>query len=107
MKMNNYDIAAKAEKGRKKDRGERNGDCCSWIEENGCVVLALADGVGHCANDHEAAQTTCSQFIEKCRKARRRPPAASLSRNAGKPCKTATGWTNRNYAGFARKSIPS
>lgn len=67
--MNNYDIAAKAEKGRKKDRVERNGDCCSWIEENGCVVLALADGVGHCANDYEAAQTTCSQFIEKCRKA--------------------------------------
>jgi serine/threonine protein phosphatase PrpC len=69
MKMNNYDIAAKAEKGRKKDRGERNGDCCSWIEENGCVVLALADGVGHCANDYEAAQTSCSQFIDKCRKA--------------------------------------
>ena len=65
----NFDIASKAEKGRKKDRGERNGDCCSWIEENGCVVLALADGVGHCANDYEAAQTTCSQFIEKCRKA--------------------------------------
>lgn len=65
----NFDIASKAEKGRKKDRGERNGDCCSWIEENGCVVLALADGVGHCVNDYEAAQTTCSQFIEKCRKA--------------------------------------
>ena len=45
MKMKNYDIASKAEKGRKKDRGERNGDCCSWIEKNGCVVLALADGV--------------------------------------------------------------
>lgn len=43
--MKNYDIASKAEKGRKKDRGERNGDCCSWIEKNGCVVLALADGV--------------------------------------------------------------
>ena len=67
--MKNCDIASKAEKGRKKDRGERNGDCCSWIEENGCVVLALDDGVGRCANDYEAAQTTCSQFIEKCRKA--------------------------------------
>lgn len=67
--MELYDIAVKVEKGRKKEHYELTGDCCEWVAENGCVVLALADGVGHCANDHEAAQITCNKFIEKCREA--------------------------------------
>lgn len=65
----NYQIASKSEKGRKKERRERNGDYCGWIDESGCVVLALADGVGSCANDANASQTTCDLFLNKCKKA--------------------------------------
>lgn len=65
----NYQIASKSEKGRKKESFERNGDCCSWIDELGCVVLALADGVGSCADDARASRTVCDLFLEKCRMA--------------------------------------
>ena len=65
----NYQIASKSEKGRKKESFERNGDCCGWIDESGCVVLALADGVGSCADDSRASKTTCDLFLEKCRTA--------------------------------------
>lgn len=65
----NYQIASKSEKGRKKERHERNGDCCDWIDESGCIVLALADGVGSCADDARASKTTCDLFLEKCRTA--------------------------------------
>jgi serine/threonine protein phosphatase PrpC len=65
----NYQIASKSEKGRKKESFERNGDCCGWIDESGCVVLALADGVGSCADDSRASKTTCDLFLEKCRSA--------------------------------------
>lgn len=65
----NYQIASKSDKGRKKERYERNGDCCGWIDELGCVVLALADGVGSCADDARASKTTCDLFLEKCRMA--------------------------------------
>lgn len=65
----NYQIASKSEKGRKKESFERNGDCCGWIDESGCVVLALADGVGSCADDARASKITCDLFLEKCRKA--------------------------------------
>ena len=65
----NYQIASKTEKGRKKESFERNGDCCGWIDESGCVVLALADGVGSCADDSRASKTTCDLFLEKCRTA--------------------------------------
>ena len=64
-----YQIASKSEKGRKKECFERNGDCCGWIDESGCVVLALADGVGSCADDSRASKTTCDLFLEKCRTA--------------------------------------
>ena len=65
----NYQIASKSEKGSKKERHEHNGDCCGWIDELGCVVLALADGVGSCANDARASKTTCDLFLKKCRMA--------------------------------------
>ena len=65
----NYQIASKSEKGRKKESFECNGDCCGWIEESGCVVLALADGVGSCADDARASRTVCDLFMEKCRMA--------------------------------------
>ena len=65
----NYQIASKTEKGRKKESFEHNGDCCGWIDESGCVVLALADGVGSCADDSRASKTTCDLFLEKCRTA--------------------------------------
>mgnify|MGYP002624714240 FL=1 len=65
----NYQIASKSEKGRKKESFERNGDCCGWIDESGCVVLALADGVGSCADDSRASKTTCDLFLGKCRTA--------------------------------------
>ena len=64
-----YQIASKSEKGRKKEGFERNGDCCDWLDELGCVVLALADGVGSCADDARASKTTCDLFLEKCRMA--------------------------------------
>lgn len=63
----NYQIASKTKKGRKKESFERNGDFCGWIDESGCVVLALADGVGSCADDSRASKTTCDLFLEKCR----------------------------------------
>jgi len=69
----NYQIASKSEKGRKKESFERNGDCCGWIDESGCVVLALADGVGSCADDSRASKTTCDLFLEKCRSALKDP----------------------------------
>ena len=65
----NYQIASKSEKGRKKESFERNGDYCGWIDESGCVVLALADGVGSCADDSRASKTTCDLFLKKCRSA--------------------------------------
>lgn len=65
----NYQIASKSEKGRKKESRERNGDCCGWIDESGCVVLALADGVGSCVDDERASKTTRDLFLEKCRMA--------------------------------------
>lgn len=65
----NYQIASKSDKGRKKENRELNGDYCDWIDESGCVVLALADGVGSCTYDADASQTTCNLFLEKCRKA--------------------------------------
>lgn len=65
----NYQIESKTEKGRKKENFEHNGDCCGWIDEAGCVVLALADGVGSCADDARASKTTCDLFLEKCRMA--------------------------------------
>lgn len=65
----NYQIASKSDKGRKKESFERNGDCCNWIDESGCVVLALADGVGSCADDARASRTVCDLFLKKCRMA--------------------------------------
>lgn len=65
----NYQIASKSEKGRKKESFERNGDRCGSIDELGCVVLALADGVGSCADDARASKTVCDKFLEKCQKA--------------------------------------
>lgn len=65
----NYQIASKSEKGRKKESFERNGDCCAWIDESGCVVLALADGVGSCDDDNRASKNTCDLFLDKCRTA--------------------------------------
>lgn len=63
--MKLYDIGSRTEKGREKEHYERNGDCLAWLETEECVVLALADGVGTCANDAEASQITCEQFIAK------------------------------------------
>ena len=65
----NYQIASKSEKGRKKESFERNGDCCDWIDESGCIALAVADGVGSCADDAWASKNTCNLFLEKCRMA--------------------------------------
>ena len=65
----NYQIASKTEKGRKKENFEPNGDYCGWINESGCVVLALADGVGSCVDDADASKTTCDLFLEKCQQA--------------------------------------
>lgn len=64
-----FRIASKSEKGRKKESFERNGDYCGWIDELGCVILALADGVGSCSDDARASKTTCDLFLEKCSKA--------------------------------------
>lgn len=67
MQMNLYDIGSRTEKDSDKEHYERNGDNCAWLETEKCVVLALADGVRTCANDAEASQITCEQFVEKCR----------------------------------------
>ena len=64
-----YNIAFKSTKGRKKESHEFNGDYCEKIENENCIVLALADGVGSCVNDARAAQTVCNIFIEKCSQA--------------------------------------
>jgi len=66
-----YQIASKSEKGRKKSPNELNGDCCGWIEESGCVVVALADGVGSCKSDSRASKTCCDFFLAKCQAALR------------------------------------
>ena len=66
-----YQIASKTEKGRKKTPNELNGDCCGWIEESGCVVVALADGVGSCKSDSRASKTACDLFLAKCQTALR------------------------------------
>lgn len=66
-----YQIASKSEKGRKKSPNELNGDCCGWIEESGCVVVALADGVGSCKSDSRASKTCCDFFLSKCQAALR------------------------------------
>lgn len=63
-----FQIVSKSQKGRKKEACERNGDYCAWLEENQCVVLALADGVGSCADDARASKTACTCFVEKCKK---------------------------------------
>lgn len=65
----NYQIASKTTKGRKKDARERNGDFFLCLDEQDVVVLALADGVGTCANDSRASHTLCKEFIGKCREA--------------------------------------
>lgn len=65
--MKLYEIGSRTEKGSEKEHYERNGDFCAWLETEKYVILALADGVGTCANDAEASQTTCEQFVEKCR----------------------------------------
>lgn len=65
----NYQTAFKTIKGRKKEQHEKNGDFLQQFESQDCVVLALADGVGSCANDARAAQNTCSFFVGKCRDA--------------------------------------
>ena len=39
------------------------------MDESGCVVLVLADGVGSCADDSRASKTTCDLFLGKCRTA--------------------------------------
>ena len=67
----NYQIASKSEKGRKKTSNELNGDCCGWIEESGCLVVALADGVGSCKSDSRASKTARDKFLEKCQTALR------------------------------------
>lgn len=59
-----YQIASKTTKGSKKEESEPNGDWLRWLENEKCVVLALADGIG--ANDARAARTTCDDFIKKC-----------------------------------------
>lgn len=64
-----FQIALKSQKGRKKDSHERNGDYCAWLEEQHCMVLALADGVGSCSNDARASKTVCDSFLGKCRTA--------------------------------------
>ncbi len=66
-----YQIASKSKKGRKKATNELNGDCCGWIEESGCVVVALADGVGSCKSDSRASKTACDLFLAKCQTALR------------------------------------
>lgn len=65
----NYQIASKTTKGRKKDAHERNGDYCLWLDEQEVVILALADGVGSCADDYRASHTLCDRFVAKCREA--------------------------------------
>lgn len=64
-----YEIASQSLKGRKKESFEKNGDCCQWMETNSCVVLALADGVGSCADDARASQTACALFMQQCKEA--------------------------------------
>ena len=61
-----YEIASTSYKGRKKDDREKNGDYCRTYENDQCVVLALADGVGSCADDFRASHTLCDRFIAKC-----------------------------------------
>lgn len=61
-----YNIFAKTTKGSKKEESQPNGDWYRWLENENCVVLALADGIGSCSNDARAARTTCDSFIEKC-----------------------------------------
>lgn len=78
----NYNIASKSEKGRKKERFERNGDCCGWIEQDGWAVLALADGVGSCADDARASRTTSDLFLEKCQAALKDPKELTEERLA-------------------------
>ncbi len=62
-----YEIASQSLKGRKKGNFEKNGDYCHWLETERCVVLALADGVGSCANDARASQTANALFVQKCK----------------------------------------
>ncbi len=62
-----YEIASRSLKGRKKENFEKNGDCCQCLETERCVVLALADGVGSCADDARASQTTCNLFVQRCK----------------------------------------
>lgn len=64
-----YQIASKSEKGRKKSSNELNGDCCGWIEEPGCVVVIVADGVGSCNSDSRASKTARDLFLAKCQAA--------------------------------------
>lgn len=64
-----YEIASTTQKGRKKEKHEKNGDFFLTLEDEQYVVLALADGVGSCANDYRASHTLCEQFIEKCSEA--------------------------------------
>lgn len=67
LDMKLYDIGSRTEKGDYKDFYQLNGDHYKWFETEHCVVLALADGVSICANDAEASQIACEQFIEKSR----------------------------------------
>jgi serine/threonine protein phosphatase PrpC len=62
-----YEIASITLKGRKKESFEKNGDYFLTLENEHCVVLTLADGVGSCADDHRASHTLCERFIEKCK----------------------------------------
>lgn len=65
----NYQIASKSDKGRKKEIFEKNGDYCLTYDKDLWVVLALADGVGSCTDDHKAAHTLCDCFIAKSEEA--------------------------------------
>jgi len=62
-----YEIASQSLKGMVKEKFEKNGDCCLWLETERCVVLAFADGVGSCANGARASQMTCTLFVQKCK----------------------------------------
>ena len=61
-----YAIASKTTAGSKKEESQPNGDYLRWLEKDNCVVLALADGIGSCANDARAARTACNSFIVEC-----------------------------------------
>ena len=69
----NYQIASKTATGTKKLYYEQNGDCYKSLENDNCVVLVVADGLGTCASDSRASHTACDSFIEKC--------ASALSQN--------------------------